>query len=196
VIRAVLFDLDGVLVESLDVWHSLMNAAARHFGAAPIPRSALESIFGQGVEADAEIFYGGRPPGEVKAYYDAHFRDHASHIAVHPQARAIIDALKGRGLKTAVVTNTPTPIARDILREARLEPDVLVGAGEVAEKPAPDMVLRACELLGVRPEEAVVVGDSRYDREAAEGAGALFAGLRIPGDRTLSRLEDVLFQDL
>jgi phosphoglycolate phosphatase/AHBA synthesis associated protein len=192
-IRAVLFDLDGVLVESIEVWHRLMNAAAADFGSPGIPRSALEPLFGQGIEADAELFYRGRTPEEVKAYYDAHFPDHARHLHVDPQARAVLQGLRERGIRTAVVTNTPTAIAREVLRAAGLEPDVLVGAGApLREKPAPDMVLRACELLGVGPEEAFFVGDSRFDREAAEAAGARFAGLRIPGERTLERIEEVL----
>jgi phosphoglycolate phosphatase/AHBA synthesis associated protein len=54
------------------------------------------------------------------------------------------------------------------------------------------MVLRAAERLGVPPAEALVVGDTAFDREAARAAGARFAGLGIPGDVTLARLADVL----
>jgi phosphoglycolate phosphatase/AHBA synthesis associated protein len=54
------------------------------------------------------------------------------------------------------------------------------------------MVQRACELLEIPTGKALVVGDSRYDREAAQAAGALFAGLGIDGDVRIDRLEDVL----
>ena len=61
-----------------------------------------------------------------------------------------------------------------------------------AAKPAPDMVLRACGLLGVAPADALVVGDSDYDRRAAAAAGVRFAGLGIDGDVRLARLSDVI----
>jgi phosphoglycolate phosphatase/AHBA synthesis associated protein len=54
------------------------------------------------------------------------------------------------------------------------------------------MVLRACELLEIPSDEALVVGDSHYDREAARAAGSPFAGLGIDGDIRLDRLVDVL----
>jgi phosphoglycolate phosphatase/AHBA synthesis associated protein len=54
------------------------------------------------------------------------------------------------------------------------------------------MVLRACALLEVSAAEALVVGDSRFDREAAGAAGTFFAGLGIEGDVRLDRLVDVL----
>jgi phosphoglycolate phosphatase/AHBA synthesis associated protein len=54
------------------------------------------------------------------------------------------------------------------------------------------MVLRGCELLGVVPASALVVGDSSFDREAAGAAGVSFAGLGIKGDFDLDRLTDLL----
>jgi len=69
----------------------------------------------------------------------------------------------------------------------------LVGGTDVARpKPAPDMVLAACERLAVAPAASWVVGDTAYDRDAARAAGARFAGLGIEGDLTLERLADVL----
>ncbi len=70
-------------------------------------------------------------------------------------------------MPTAVITNTPTPVAWD-------------------------MLLCACELLEIPAGETLVVGDSRYDREAARAAGTFSAGLGIEGDVRLDRLVDVL----
>ena len=61
----------------------------------------------------------------------------------------------------------------------------------VHAKPAPDLVLLACRELGVAPAEAVLVGDSRYDREAARAAGAGFVGLGIDGDTRIERLGEL-----
>ena len=69
---------------------------------------------------------------------------------------------------------------------------MLVGGTDVPRaKPAPDLVLRACERLGVAPGEAILVGDTRFDREAAAAAGVRFVGLRLEGDVKLERLSDV-----
>jgi phosphoglycolate phosphatase-like HAD superfamily hydrolase len=54
------------------------------------------------------------------------------------------------------------------------------------------MVLRACEGLGVAPSEAVVVGDTRFDLEAATAAGVRAVGLQIDGDDRIERLEEIL----
>jgi beta-phosphoglucomutase-like phosphatase (HAD superfamily) len=76
---------------------------------------------------------------------------------------------------------------------AGASPDALVGGTDVPRpKPAPDMVLLACERLGAPPARSWVVGDTAFDREAARAAGARFAGLGLEGDLTLSRLTDLL----
>jgi beta-phosphoglucomutase-like phosphatase (HAD superfamily) len=54
------------------------------------------------------------------------------------------------------------------------------------------MVLRACELLGVEPSEAVVLGDTRFDLEAAKAAAVWAVGVRIDGDDRIERLEELL----
>jgi phosphoglycolate phosphatase/AHBA synthesis associated protein len=189
--RALLFDLDGVLIDSREVWFELMNAAAQAFGAAPIDREAFAALFGQGLVEDARRF--GRSVAEVEAFFTAHFGDHLARLRVEAAAQGVLAQLRRRGLREAVITNTPTPLARQLLAAAGLRAEVLVGGTDVpAAKPAPDMVWRACALLGVEPARAWVVGDSRYDREAARAAGARFVGLRIDGDLRVESLEQLL----
>lgn len=93
-----------------------------------------------------------------------------------PGLQAIWGARGGR--RTAVVTLLGPRAARAVLRRHGLEPDCLVAreAG-LRMKPAPDTVLRALELLGVGPQEAVLVGDSKWDELAARAAGVAFVGL-------------------
>jgi phosphoglycolate phosphatase/AHBA synthesis associated protein len=192
-IRAVLFDLDGVLVHSEAAWLPLMNAAAEAFGCPAIPPDAFEESFGQGMEADIERFYQGRSVEELSRYFVDHFREHSGGLRVNPAAAQVMATLRSRGYRTAVITNTPSPLAREILATAGLQAEVLVGSGDVPrEKPAPDMVIRACRLLSVSCPEALVVGDSRYDREAAEAAGCRFAGLGIEGEIELADLSALL----
>ncbi|RMG20398.1 MAG: HAD family hydrolase [Deltaproteobacteria bacterium] len=192
-IRGVLFDLDGVLLRSEGAWYRVVNAAAQAFGCPPVDRPRFEASFGQGVAADAATFFPGRSEAEIAAYYERHFAAHLGHVKVEPGAPALLSALARRGIPAAVVTNTPPRLARLLVAHARLEiPDERIfGAGGARrEKPAPDLLLAACEALGLVPREALMVGDSPFDAHAAEAAGVPFLGYRMPGG--LEHLEDLL----
>ena len=192
-LRAILFDLDGVLINSYEVWCELVRATARDLAGADVSRAEFAAGWGQGIEADVERFFPGRSVAEVERYYGDHFLDYASHLIVNPDAAPVLRGLRARGLPTALVTNTPGALAREILRVAGLGLDAVVGGTDVPRaKPAPDMILRAAELVGTSALEALVVGDTEFDRAAAKAAGAAFAGLGIEGDYTLHRLLEVL----
>jgi phosphoglycolate phosphatase/AHBA synthesis associated protein len=191
--RAILWDLDGVLVDSYEVWYELLRASARALGGREVTRAAFEAGWGQGIAADVERWFPERTIPELEAHYDAHFMDHAAHLKVDADAPRVVAALRARGLRQALITNTPSPLARAILAHARLELDDVVGGTDVANaKPAPDMVLEACRRLEVAPREAWVVGDSRFDRDAARAAGVHFVGVRMDGDARVERLLEVL----
>ncbi|HTO09343.1 MAG TPA: HAD family hydrolase [Myxococcota bacterium] len=191
-LRAVLWDLDGVLVDSYEVWFHLLNHCARAFAAPAVSREAFAAGWGQGIERDVESFYPGRTIAEVEAFYHANFMAHAAHLRIDPDAARVIAGLRAAGLRQALITNTPGPLAQEILRHARLELDAVVGGTDVAAgKPAPDMVLEACRRLGVTPERAVVVGDSRFDRAAAAAAKVAFIGLRLDGGVRIERLSEL-----
>ena len=192
-VRAVLFDMDGVLVDSFEAWLCLMNATALHLGCPPVGREQFRAVYGQPTEEDVRMFFPGHTVTEVEAFYDAHFGDYTQHVEANPDAPRVLAALRRMGVRIGVITNTPSTLARRILEGLGLVPDELVGGSDVpAAKPAPDMVLRACDLLDVAPEKALVVGDSTYDRQAAAAARVRFAGLGIDGDVRLQRLSDVI----
>ena len=188
---AVLFDLDGVLIDSREVWFHVVNDAARSFGHSPLDREAFAETWGQGVHADARMW--NRSVDEVEAFFDAHFMDHRSHLRVDPEAREVLESLQSAGVRSALITNTPSPLAREILESVGLQLHVIVGGTDVSEpKPAPDMVECALQRLDVSASRAWVVGDSRYDRDAARAAGVRFAGLGLDGDVRLTRLGELL----
>ena len=190
--RAVLFDLDGVLVETYACWHGVINAFARERGYPEVSDEAMQAAWGQGVDADARTFFPGTPVAELEAFYNARLPEHLDGLSVMPGAAAVTGRIRAAGTPVAVVTNTPAPLATEMLRLAGVEPDVLVGGTDVPRpKPAPDIVLRACDLLGVAPAEAVVVGDSEFDRRAAAGAEARFIGFRRPGEHRIEQLGEL-----
>ncbi len=189
IVDAVLFDLDGVLVDTREAWFDVLTAAARTLGYPAPPRARFDATWGQGVVDDVREFYPGSSVTELERVYARHYPDALAHLIVDPDAVTLLAALRALEIRTAVITNSPAPLARATLARAGIEPDALVTASDVARpKPAPDMILRACELLGIAPSGALVVGDTRFDREAAARASVRFAGLRIDGDLRLERL--------
>ena len=192
-LRAILFDMDGVLVSSREAWFRTLVVVAERRGHGTIDRAAFDDSFGQGLAADVDRFFPGLPPAELAFEYDRTFPEMIDHVVAMAGALDVTLALRTRGLATAVVTNTPTSLARTILARVGLDAGPCFGAtAGLAEKPAPDLVLAACDSLAVPAAEALLVGDSRYDREAARAAGARFAGLGIAGEWTLSSLDQVL----
>jgi HAD superfamily hydrolase (TIGR01509 family) len=191
--RALLWDLDGVLVDSHEVWWELLRASAGALGGREVTRAAFEAGWGQGIATDVARWFPGRSVAELEAHYDAHFRDHAAHLRVDADAAGVIAAARARGLRQCLITNTPGPLARAILAHAKLELDAVVGGTDVPNaKPAPDVVHEACRRLGVAPGEAWVVGDTRFDRDAARAAGAPFVGVRTEGDARIERLAELV----
>jgi HAD superfamily hydrolase (TIGR01509 family) len=81
-------------------------------------------------------------------------------------------------LPRAVVTLLPETTARSVLDAHGIRLEVLVGRrSDLAPKPAPDQLLEACRLLGVHHADALMIGDSTWDMEAARTAGCGFTGL-------------------
>ncbi|MDJ0788244.1 MAG: HAD family hydrolase [Myxococcota bacterium] len=188
---AMLFDLDGVLIDSERVWREVMNATARHFSVPEIAEATFDDCFGQGIVDDRDKFYPGRSLEEIAARYDVEFPRYLHHLRVDPAVPRVFEVLRERGLPSAVVTNTPNPLATDLVRRAEATPDHVIGGSDTPNpKPAPDMVLLACERLGVAPGEALLIGDSRYDREAAHAAGTPFVGLGLDGG--VARVESLI----
>src|SRR5208337_4099634 len=102
---AILFDLDGVLIHSYEVWFELLKAAARDLAGGPVTREAFAAAWGQGIEADVERFFPGHTTADVERYYQAHFLDHAGFLKVDPEASAVLRELRARAVPTVLITN-------------------------------------------------------------------------------------------
>jgi HAD superfamily hydrolase (TIGR01509 family) len=190
---AVLFDMDGVLVRSEEVWFRVVEAAGLRFRGYAVTRDEFFPTFGQGTAADLRVFELRCTRAELDAFYVTEFARHLDAVWVNPEAAPLLTALRDRGVKLALVTNTVEPLASRVIDFAQLGAllPVRATADQVANgKPAPDLLLAACARLQVDPRDAWMVGDSAYDRGAAQAAGCRFIGLRLAGDLRLERLAD------
>ncbi len=193
-VKAVLFDLDGVLVDSKHAWYLAVAEAGERFRGRRISEEEFEPTFGQGTAADIPMFGLSCTAWELDRFYEEAFVRHLDAVRVEPSGPKVLSELKARGLKLAVVTNSVGLVAKAALGRAGLLElfDSLATADRVAEsKPAPDLPLLALRELGVSAAEATFVGDSRFDREAAQAAKVHFTGLGIQGDARLERLAEL-----
>lgn len=194
-IRAVLFDMDGVLVFSEDAWFAVYNRTLVHFGRAPVSRAEFDSIYGNGATADRDAYMPDRTVEEIEATYARLFQDHLAAIRPNGEAIGVLSELRRRGLRTAVATNTTAPLARRILELHGLLPllDATSSGSEAgAGKPDPGVVRLAAERIGTPLAECLFVGDSRFDAQAAAAAPVRFVGLGHGSGERIESLRELL----
>ncbi len=180
---AILFDLDGTLVDSLPALVESLNAILREDGRRPLDANEVRLMVGDGIKilvARAYAATGLPPDGDAalnalverfSAHYDP---DPTAGCGTFPHAPELLAGLLGMGFRLGVVTNKPLSPAISILREFTLMPvlSVVVGGDSTPHmKPHPEPFLHAADQLEITPERVIVVGDSFNDVEGARRAG-------------------------
>lgn len=210
--RAVLFDLDGTLIDSAPDLHASTNILLMRRGLGPLSLPDVVSMIGNGVKKLVERAFiaVGHPldADELDLEYEAMIGIYADHLTVltvlTPGAREIVEEFHAQGVLMGVVTNKPQMPTEAILDHFGLSPylDAVIGGDSgVEKKPAPDMIFAALARLGLRPEDAILVGDSVADVGSARAAGIPVIALRggytsvpvdeIGADIVISRLVDL-----
>lgn len=175
--EALVFDLDGVLVDSEDLWAEVEERVVVDLGFEwdPAVRPALHGQGSREAAAALSEFLGARVTAEQIETRTADYIEEifARGVPVTAGAREVLTALHGR-LPLAVATNSSARLAQHALVGNDLDRwfDAIVTADDVAAaKPAPDPYLLACERLGARPRRSVAIEDSLPGMASAKGAG-------------------------
>jgi pyrophosphatase PpaX len=186
---AVLFDLDGTLIDSIEL---LLSSARHAFDGWPPPVPTDEEwLRGIGTPLVAQLREYASDDSQVALLLDryrAYQREHHDRLTrCYDGVPDVVRTLSERGHPLGIVTSKASPLARQSLAFVGLERyfGTVVGFDEsTRHKPAPDPVLVALERLGVGPDRAVFVGDSPYDIMAGNAAGVVtVAALWGPFDR-------------
>jgi AHBA synthesis associated protein len=181
----VIFDLDGVLVDSFAVMNEAFDIAYREVvGAGPAPFEEYRRHQGRYFPDIMRIM--GLPLEMEEPFVRESYRL-AHRVPVFEGVVELLLTLRARGFGLAVATGKSGERARSLLDTLGLLPFFahVIGSDEVARpKPAPDIVERALELLGRSAEEAVMVGDAPTDLASAHGAGVASAAAlwAVPDD--------------
>ena len=175
-VRAILFDLDGTLIDSVrDIAGSVNHVLAE----LRLPVKSVEDVagfVGDGVHMLLQRSIGGDDAERVREAvrrFRAHYLRHCLDTTrLYPTVHATLAHFRTK--RMAVVTNKPYPPTMRILDGLHVTgyfPVVLGGESTAQRKPHPAPVLKALELLEAAPQEAVIVGDSPHDIEAGRQAG-------------------------
>lgn len=176
--KAVLFDMDGTVLDTLDDLADSVNRSLAEFSLPAVDPSVVRRNLGNGA---AYLIEHCVPPGTpedlcarvlafYKPWYDAHCRIRTRPYDGIPE---LMQTLKAHGLRLAIISNKPDPAVQELA--AAFFPDLLdVVVGEsprIRRKPSPDTVLEAAARMGLAVEDCVYVGDSEVDIQTARNAG-------------------------
>jgi len=178
---AVLFDLDGTLVNSLADICGVVNQVRVSFDLAPLPTEAIRVCIGKGVD---HLMAGSIPELKgrtdlIEKFHEVYLKNPFHGGELYPNVRSVLEFLHGMGVIVAIATNKPSLVADVTL--AHYLPDfpfaLVAGPERVSRrKPAAEHLLEPLAQLGVAPEHAWFVGDDPVDLECARAAGVKFLG--------------------
>jgi phosphoglycolate phosphatase len=183
--KAVLFDLDGTLLDTLE---DIAYAANRVLASRGFPirsMDVLRAAVGNGARRLMERVLPkiNRDKETIDECFSAFLREYGEHWNVrtkpYPGVSEMLDALQARGLKMAILSNKPADFTRKcvygILSKWKFDP--VIGAEDgIPSKPDPAEALDITKRLGVPPEDVIYLGDSGVDMKTANAAGMFAVG--------------------
>ena len=195
-LKAVLFDLDGVILDSFEAWFNVFNHARRDFNLKEISREEFRNkTWGGSAAADVKNYFKGMDAGELESIYKRLIAEYTDKTELLPGAKNVLKQIKNKNIKIGLVTNTFKETALDMLKFHKIENyfDSVVTSDDVEKvKPYPDPVFKLCENLGIMPDEAILVGDTKNDYRAGKAAGCFVVGLNTKGDLIIDKLSALL----
>jgi len=176
--KAVIFDLDGTLLNTLDDLADAVNHTLKQFHYPARTKAEIRRFLGNGIEKLAKRVL---PPGvseegfrRVYAVFKAYYTTHCQvKTRAYRGIEPLLLTLQSKGYRLAIVSNKNAE-AVQTLHQIYFARDIEVAIGQqtgIRKKPAPDTVLAALEQLQIAKEDAIYVGDSEVDKATADNTG-------------------------
>ena len=182
-VRALLFDLDGTLVDTAPDISAAVDATLLLLERPPLEAATVRSYIGRGVDTLLHRVLTGERDGNAAVDLhdrarDVFFREYGLHngrtAQVYPGVREGLEHARRLGLAMACVTNKLQNFSDDLLAQVGLDGyfDFVIGGDALPQrKPDPEPLLHAATLLGIAPGACLMIGDSSNDAMAARAAG-------------------------
>lgn len=183
---AVLFDLDGTLIDTAPDFVRCLNLVRQQAGLPALPADHIRPHVSDGARAMVRLGFGLEPederyPERHTAFLAAYARDLCVDTCLFPGMEQLLQGLESRGIPWGIVTNKPERFAVPLIAALGLAErcGTLICPDHVTErKPHPEGLHLACRQLGVEPSGAVYVGDHVRDIEAGRNAGMTTVAVR------------------
>lgn len=188
-IKAIAFDLDGTLVNSLPDLCAAANQVRKAFNLPTLSDTQIASFVGDGIGKLVHRTLSGNRDQEVnqtewsqgfRTFID-YYRQHlTTYTRPYPEVETALALFKAQGLPLAVVTNKTEILAVQVLQQLHLADyfSLIIGGDTLPEKkPSAQPLLHTAETLGVPVQNLLMVGDSANDILAAKAAGAMSCGV-------------------
>lgn len=203
---AVLFDLDGTLIDTAPDFEFVLNQLLAEHQRDPLPFDLIRNTVSNGARALVTLGFGvdeGEP--EFESLRNRLLEIYAAHLSVNsvlfPGMRELLDRLDEQSIRWGIVTNKPSQFAEPLIRDLELAQrcgSLICPDHVVQRKPHAEPILRACKEVGVGPERTLYVGDHVRDIESGRNAGAKTAaalyGYIVEEDDPQSWLADYYLQ--
>jgi len=179
----VLIDLDGTLVDSVPDLTYCVDEMLKQLGHPPHGEEKVRDWVGNGVERLVRRALVGQLNGEPEEaeferayprFLELYAENTSQRSLLYPGVRKGLDYLRQQGYRLGCVTNKAKQFTLPLLRELGIHDDfeiVIAGDSLPKKKPDPLPLLHAAEQLGVKPSDAMMIGDSQSDVKAARAAG-------------------------
>ena len=197
-IKAILFDMDGVLIDAKDWHYEALNRALEHFGYTISRESHLSTFDGLPTKEKLKMLTQARglPEGlhqflnSLKQTYTLQI----SHLRCKPvfNHQYALSKLKEEDFKLAVCSNSVRQSVEAMMRLSALTPylDLMLSNEDVKQsKPDPEMYVTAMNHFGVAPEECLILEDNEHGIQAAVGSGAHLLKIGLPSDVTYKAIK-------
>jgi phosphoglycolate phosphatase len=189
--KLILFDMDGVIIDSLDSWWKALNHALKTYNLPKISKKLFkEKYWGHDLYENLKK---NNLPLKVGRFCNNIYGEYLEEIKIYPNAKEVLEKLSN--YPKCIITNTPCDCTKQILKNyniAKYFDFVLTSDDVKLAKPHPAIVLLACKKFKVKPKDAVIIGDTESDIKAGNAAGCKVIGLNIKADFSVKNLTEIL----